>query len=930
MQLLALKISNDKYLNVTKNVRLSIWAVSLPLCFLLFSGCSSSKKTGKTSLTGKVYHDITARNNAYFNGKEKLKIIQKNIAASHKDNYDDILDLQTDRDVKTGKNFSNELDEVVKKASFAIKRHEPSKWTDNSYLLVGKSYFLKGDFDAAIEAFQFITTEFKDNTRLEEKKSEPQKKKKKKSGKKKKKKKKKSSSAKKKNTHVTISEKKTDAAPPKLEFLKLFPRAEAMLWMADAYTEQKKFKQAEQVITLIEAEKNFPRKHKRALEITKARLFIKKGSLERAIPPLTQAIQDTRKKRNKARYYFVLGQIYERLHDGPNAVANYEKVLKNRPPFDMAFNAQINIARIAAADQSMPAEEITKMLNKLLKDSKNEDFFDQVYYALAELALSRGNTTQAVDFLKKSVQASTVNNRQKARSMLRLADLYYAEENYLEAQPYYDSTLALIDKKHERYYDIENRAHILKELIEQLQIVSAQDSLLEIASLPEAERKKVIEEIIQKKQQKKDPENTTPSVQQNPKTDKPQNGASASASGFYFYNVNARTSGYNNFIKTWGNRKLEDNWRRSNKNTVDFITEDIAETAADAPLTSLAEAGTYAEDILKALPLTEAQVQQAQQRIEDALYKIATIYRIDLKNNTKAISAFQQLAERFPETNYLPEVYYNLYTLHEENGYAEKANQYKNLLLSKFPDSRYARYIQNPSFLKEENQKDQKLEQFYTQVYMLYEQDSLDQALAAIGQADSLFPANSLKPKFDLLKAYIYGKKKEVHTFLASLQDLIDTYPNDPVRYQAEEILSHLKAGTDSAVTMQINISEYKYDPDAIHFFMVILSGDSVNSSTLSNAIAGYNDINRSLDDLKINAIALNDKQTLLVVKSFKNMKAALDYYNAILSSELFKSFPASDRQFAVVSDVNFNKIIMHREAESYQKFFKSRYNTNP
>ena len=132
-------------------------AIFFSICTLF--GCSATKQT---------YHNITARNNSYFNAKQKLKGIQKNIAAAHQDNYDSLLILRPSMDPALAQNYSSELDEVVKKASFSIKRHEPSKWTDNNYLLVGKSYFLKDDQRAALEAFKFITTEFKDEVKKEE------------------------------------------------------------------------------------------------------------------------------------------------------------------------------------------------------------------------------------------------------------------------------------------------------------------------------------------------------------------------------------------------------------------------------------------------------------------------------------------------------------------------------------------------------------------------------------------------------------------------------------------------------------------------------------------------------------------------------------------------------------------------------------------
>lgn len=897
-------------------------------------GCSAARQT---------YHNITARNNAYFNGDQKLKSIQRNVAASCQDKFDTLLVLRTERQPQLAKTYGTDLDEVIKKASYAIKRHESSRWTDDSYLLVGKAYFLKANYDAALEAFKYINTEFKDGVKKSDKKKKDDKKKKKKN--KSSKKKKKKSSAKKpvpvKADVKTQSQTVTSAAAGEqkkksslLQLLKPAPvRSQALIWMVDTYTEQAKYKEADAVITLIEAEESFPKKLKRELAVSKAHLAIRRGSPERAVQPLTQAITFSKKKKYKARYYYVLGQIYEMNKQYPNSLDNYRQVLKNRPKFDMEFNAKLSIARVAGFDQSMSSEEITRLLTRLLKDRRNKDFYDQIYFSLAELARSRGDKKKTIEYLEKSVKTSTANTYQKAIALHRLAEIYFNDENYVKAQAYYDSTAAIIPADYVHFSLIQSRAEILKELIRQMQIVEEQDSLLYIASLPEKERNKFIDGIFREKE-KAGADNASsgtsgnPAVQQN---NGKNNNATASLSGWYFYNTTAKASGYNNFIKKWGKRALEDNWRRSNKNSSASADIQTGPDAYDEASISLSDTNLDRTSLLEALPLTEEKMKKSHHLIAEALYAMGNIYRVELKNRKKAIESFEELVKRFPQSRHLPEACYNLYILYNEKGDPGKAEHYKNMLLSKFPESTYARYIINPELLEEQRLKDRLLNDYYGSVYEMYLNNRLEEALAAIRRADTLFPQNALKPKFALLEAQTIDKSKDLPKYLDALQAVIDRYPATAERKKAEEIINYLKVNQDSTYQMQINISEYKYDADAIHFFLIAFNSDSVKSSDLTNDIASYNDLNRSLETLTLNAVSLNNRHTFLVVKSFKNMKAAVNYYNAIrASTETFQKYPANAFRFCIISDVNFNKVITHREIESYFKFFEARYITNP
>ena len=912
------------------------------------AGCSTSKNSDP-GVAGQVYHDITARNNAYFNGDLKLKTIQKNIAESYKDDFDELLAIYPQRDPESAQTYASELDDVIKKASMAIRLHEPSKWTDNSYRLVGTSYFLKGDYETALETFQYISTEFKEE-QLEEKVSSSQKKKKKKKKKpaKKKKKKKKKKKGKpqtalqikqeKAEQVEKVSSEKKDAKtgqPAKdkneedknesfLNFLKHKPtRPDALIWLVDTYTEMAKYKEAEAVVTIIEAEKKFPRKLKKDLEISKANLYLKNGALEKATRPLTSIIAHTKKKRQKTRYLYILGQVYERLNNHSNSVYNYRQVLKTRPTYEMEFNSKMSIARVSGKDNSISKSEIIELLTKLIKDSKNDEFYDQIYFALAELALQSGDKKGAITYLNKSVQTSTTNISQKAKSYLSLADIYFEDESYQNAQLYYDSTLTLLDNSNERYEELDLLNITLKDLVDQINKINTQDSLQYLASLSDNERERAINDIIRKQKQK----NVVTDSDQHFNFQNNQNAPnqdSQTSGSWYFYNTAAKGQGFNDFVKKWGTRKLEDNWRRSDKSTV---MEDAEDDAIQDTTMAGIDGELDKDAFLASLPISDEAMEKSNQILIQAYYTLANLYKNDLKDDVKAIENFETLLKRFPDNKFLVETYYNLYIIYKDKNNQDKANYYKNRLIKEFPESPFAKFMTDPNYLAATEQEDKKISNYYDYTYRLYLQNRIDETLGRIAAADSMFKDNhTFRPKFALLEAFAIGKSQDLPGYISALQRVTANFPNDEVKIKAEEILTYLDQLENTEYELQINASQYEFDADATHFFLASYSGKGINSNDLINKIASYNDLNRSLEDLKVNSLVLNEKVNLILVKSFVNHKIATNYYNAITAGQTFENFNTDDLQLFTISDSNFNKMINNRELDSYTQFFKTKY----
>ena len=941
------------------------------ISLLALVGCVSFKRHGKTNAAKQVYHDITSRNNGFFNANERIKKVKLNIVTTKKDDYDQILSVYNDRDPEVAKAYSADLDEIIIKTSTIIKNHEPSIWTDNAYLLVAESYFLKGDFDNALLTFQFVNTEFKQNVV----KKKPQ------SAKEKKSKGKPQSAAQKsaptsggsktsksnskhpmtgaekkkleeqeaaeaaerekqeqlKNvTNDSTSKATAQAAAPdnkgfedKLHMFKHEPvRPDAMIWLVDTYTELKKYKEAEAVLTIIDADEDFPAWMKLDVEVARANLFVKKGDYARAIPPLTLLTQKIKKKRKKVRYEYILAQIYERQKKSTEAAGHYQEVLDGKPLYQMSFNAKMSLARIATNDNAMPTGEVVKLLKKLLKDAKYKEFYDQVYFALAELTLKDGDRAQAIVYYKKCIESSTSNSVQKSKAYLRLGELYFEDENYVTSQPYYDSTLNLIGKDDPKKSEVNKRNSILKNLVTQTKTIHDCDSLLKLQGLSESEREDYVDKLIEKQEEEKDIKRQNEKLQF--ENQAPTTNPNDPSGGWYFDNPVAKGSGYNDFVKRWGNRKLEDNWRRSDKST--FDANDTTSTDKDGKDTTATkgkdgkEKLSVRDQMLKNIPSGDAEVKKLNDKIVEAYYSLANIYSIELKNVPKAIATFEELRKRYPDNKYLAETYYNLFLLYAKVPDETKSNHFKDLVLSKYPESKFAKIIRDPEYLNKEKKAMNAISIYYDGMYQLYLQGQYDTVIDRKHLIDSLYASSSLKPKFDLLIAFAIGKKQDLKAYKEALQSIVKLYPSDPAKTKAEEILRYIDKSTDSLVRIENNKLRYEYNPESKHYFMISLKSDSVKPLDVVNKVAQFNDANRALEKLKIEPLILPDGNTIVTVKSFENLAKAKDYYNAFIQSTTLAAYPKQFINYYMISDVNMNKIIINKEINSYFDFFNLKY----
>ena len=322
-------------------------------------------------------------------------------------------------------------------------KKEYNKWIDDAYLMIGKASLMKNDLFMSNNAFRQIIKEYPGE-----------------------------------NTEI-----------------------EAKIWLVRNLLLKEEYLEAGEMLEKLETEENMPRRLKSFYRATYADFYLHKKKIPEAIEQLELAVKARNDKKTLLRYTFLLGQLYQRTGNFNNASEKYLKVIKMSPPYEMAFNAQINMAGTYDAN-NRNAAEIRKRLNKLLKDSKNKEFQDQIYYALANINIKENEVDEAIKNYKLSIRKSVSNAKQKARSYFAIAEIKYENKNYLLAQAYYDSTVVNIDETFPDYQRISLRSRNLKRLVDNLNMVSFEDSVQFIAKMSESERNTFIDNIIAKLKEK--------------------------------------------------------------------------------------------------------------------------------------------------------------------------------------------------------------------------------------------------------------------------------------------------------------------------------------------------------------------------------------------------------------------------------------------
>ncbi len=897
------------------------------IALIIFSvACSTKKNTA----IRRSYHNLTSHYNVYFNGKESFKDGILYLEDNHKDNYSDILNVFLYDDPSFTsvssqmKRAEDKATKLIKKHSITVKpkrkkggmsekdkafyaRKEFNNWVDDAYLLMGKSFFIRREFLSAEENFNWILTEY-----------------------------------------------------PKMN-----ARYDALVWLARTYIQKKDYSKALDFLQRAEAEKKFPEKRlNRELFPTYADYYIKQERYQEAISWLELALKEKGKRLYKRRYKYIIAQIYQKLGQDKKAYQMYKEVIKMRPSYDMEFSAKIQMATLFDHKKG-DSKEIRKFLHKMLKDEKNIDYQDQIYYALAEIDMKEHQEDAAVDNYKLSANTSVSNDNQRGLSYLALGDIYFERLDYPLAKAYYDSTRMYLSKSNKRYEESNEMADKLTELVNYSETIYLQDSLLNLAQMPANKRDAIISEIIQKiieeeKRQAEEERQRRMDLAQYNENNRPgMPNASRGGGKWYFYNPSAIGIGQADFERKWGNRRLEDNWRRRNKTVSEFANAEGDSAVSDSTqqVVDLKSKAYY----ISQLPMTDSAKVASNLLIEESLYNLARVYRSQFIDYQKSTETFLKLLERYPETEYKLDAYYQLYQLYELQKQPEKSLFYKNLILKKFPDSTPAKIINDPNYLAKMEAEKNKTKSIYEKTFKAFKLRKFSKVVEYCRFVEQKNPETPLMSKFDLLKAQSVGASGNVDQMKVLLTDIKTKYPKTEESELADFMLNRIEAGgfknfvaegrnqaivlaettgkkektdTQTSESEETSIEEelepknlYEYHPEQAHLYVMAATGEISDMNRLKFNIIKYNMDNFLMFDFSVADKKLTSDTKLIVVKPLNDAKEAYKYLKLIRrNKEVYSEFQSLEMKQFIISPENLKILLKDGNLSRYVLFFEQNY----
>jgi tetratricopeptide (TPR) repeat protein len=841
---------------------------------LLAMGCSVEKNT----LTSKAYHNLASHYNGYFYANEEIIKVEQSYRKGMVDDYNRILRLYPKMDSAQSKTYEKELQEVVKMASIAIQRHQNSKWVDDSYILIGKARLYSLDWGNAIQTFKYVNTTSKND----------------------------------------------DA------------RHTAILNLVRTFTEHKEFNNAQSAADYLSKSK-LNAKNQKQYYLEKAYLAQSQNDLDGMVRNLTLAVPLLKKRSDRpGRIYFIIGQVYQKLGFEAEAYNYYKKCLGTHPEYEVDFYARLYLAQVTEISKSRNITAARKSFRKLLKDSKNKDFKDKIYYEMGVFEYKQKNVEPAVDYFNQSIRIGS-NKRVDGEAYLRLGKMYYNTKKYELSQAYYDSAVKALPPDYENLAAIKKRHEVLDDFVKHLNTIRWQDSLLTMALMDTAALRAHVKAVVEastpktlagkkKKANRINIEQAPTSIFSADATEQEDGGA------WYFGNASAIALGESEFARVWGNIVLEDNWRRSQRSASRQGSDTAQETAAGptqnvetsaAPADPVAAAMT---DIIKQLPDTEEKKKESLKKIEDSHFALGDIYSLKLEEPANAIEIYQKLLSRFPKSTYEPEVLYRLYLLTKESDPAA-SSRYADLLKETYPESSWAKILINPDYLLEAGKAAQRQKALYAIAYQHYESEKYDTALAVLDQANAL-GKTTFTPQLTLLKILITGSTQEPAVFISQLEKFIEENPGNELSAYAKKLLDSSTKFTSTAASSG-QPSLFSKSDSAQHLYALVYESDPAAEKVITQSLESFHKTHLPQSTFSIVHDKLSAGKHICLVSLFPDRSAAIAYlklFNEKLAT--LKDLKNYNFNNFVITDENLETLKRTQALHEYLNFYIRHYQT--
>ena len=905
---------------------------------LILTGCSTQKNTAQS----RWWHAFNAKYNTYYNGT--LAYIDGSLEkeTGNKDNYTEQIPLYTVSNKNSREIGKANFDRAIEKCEKAIHQHSIKRrpeWTKNrrktakdiewlsrreynpflwkAWMLMGRSQFYQGDFESAAATFSYMSRLY--------------------------------------------------ATQPAIY-------GKARAWLAKCYIEQNWNYDAEDVIRNMLRDSIHWRAQKE-WDYTFADYYIHTGNAEQAIPYLRKVISHEMRRKQKAREWYLMGQLQASIGNKKEAYKAFRHVIRQNPPYELAFNARIAMTEVMAKDN---AGKMISRLKRMAASDNNKEYQDQIYYAIGNIHLSRKDTLQAITAYEKGNQKSTRNGIEKGVLLLHLGDLYWTKEKFSDARRCYGEAIGLLDKDRKDYQQLANRSKVLDELVPYTDAVQLQDSLQQLARMSEKERNAAIDRVIDALKKKEKEERNRKAEEEAESTlrqdggnfannnfassNSPQknneNSANTSANGqWYFYSPLTVSQGKAQFQKLWGKRDNVDNWQRINKTVVANAAG--AEEMTDEQRDSLAQAAEQ-EELLKQtsdsavndphrreyylaqIPFTPEQLAESNKLLEDGLYHAGVIFKDKLDNLPLSRKSLLRLVNNHPDYAHLDDAYYHLYLLYSRERKPEMAQTYLQKLKAEYPESQWTTLLSDPYYAENAKRGVQIEDSLYTRTYQAFRDGEYDKVERNAQISRNRFPDGANRDKFLFIGGLSKLNDGDIKSCLADLKEVVSKYPDSRLSEMAGMIINGVDAGrrlyggkfdlNDVWTRRSIELNDrdstrqkgYSPERNASFVFLLAYDPDKTNENQLLFEMAKYNFTSYMARYFDIN---IEDLEGLhrMQISGFNSYDEARQYANAVYQQPAIKRLLGNVRAY-VISEPNLKLLGTSHTYEEYEKFYSKHF----
>ncbi|MEX2513867.1 MAG: gliding motility protein [Cyclobacteriaceae bacterium] len=876
----------------------------------LGSGVSFSCSSQKDTFTNRLYHNITARFNAYYFAKEKLLEFENEIEANYQEDFSQVLPVFYPIDSSMVETNEELLTEARSMASKAVDWHRISKWVDPSYFVIGKIDYYKGEFDEAQNTFKYLNVNSNQND----------------------------------VRHVSL------------------------IQLLRSFIDLEQFDDAAFVIDFLSKENNISRENKQYLYKTLAYYYETREENDMIVPSLFKALEFSEDKKEISRINFMLGQLYQKAGLDAFAYEYYQKSLNGSPNYERTFFAQLYSQQVAELEKTKDLKRVRDYYDNLYRDRKNLDFRDVVLFEKGRFERKQGNLDEAVSLYTKAAKEPGENTRQKGYIYQELSEIYQHEKNdYLTTKYYLDSALKNFRETDRNYEMLSQKKEIFDQYAENFELLQKNDSLIKLSALRPEEQEAYVDAFLIKEEERLISEAELVNTKKSSGIFDNLlafGGSGGGASAFYWENPVAIQRGALEFTKIWGSRPLTDNWRRSNRSFQESENEEFPEMEndvnpeiPDSENEAADEAGTGVTiqlpdkaTLIGNIPRDEETIEMMRGQMEEAYFNLGKLLYFNLKRPGVAVGYLEKLIENFPNTPKKPEAYYTLHLANQDLG--RNSERYARLLNDEFPNSQFTKSINNPDQVSG-SQANFESGRNYGEAYQLYKRGELEASRAMIRSTLNEYPLTKNTDRLLLLDIMISGKSGSIEMYRERLETFVQNDSDPELLAFAEKLLKAVSVEdpvptevaspennnnpNDQIAEDNLNVenedketeaSPYKETLGQTHIFILALNPSvAEESKNLTAGLENFHAQNFSNQRLRTGTIALNRETTILIISPFPNANKSLEYRDAFLNSFNTEYLPEELKLSSfVISIENFQQLNKRKDVEEYRTFYEKSY----